>query len=142
MSRLRTAPTPRGRTARWENTARNEHTITWLGEHTFVARKEASGYWNLYYQVSEGDLRVALMDFATGIRDAWNQVTDWFKTDEPEQFMAAAATSQGAAPANADACEKCGKSGDEKCVTGSGKKVKENGGYHTVRAELRQSLGL
>jgi hypothetical protein len=32
-----------------------------------------------------------------------------------------------------DTCPKCGMFGDDKCVTKSGKPVKENGGYHAVR---------
>lgn len=147
--------TPKGQAAKWTRANKTTWNVDFKG-YQFEGVKQ-DGTWTLFLLADEPVPAVESSEKT--LRGFWNEVTEYFKTnqalvlaaiafhdkdaletvtgetaeDEPETSEPAATT---------DECPKCHKSGDEKCVTGSGKKVKENGGYHAVRVELREALGL
>lgn len=144
--------TPKGQAATWTRTSKTTWDVEFKG-YQFEGVKQ-DGIWNLYLVADEPV--IAIESGEKTLRQFWNVATEYFKTSQPLALAAIALHDENAlaqvtedeapeapeAPVATDECPKCHKSGDEKCVTGSGKKVKENGGYHTARLELREALGL
>lgn len=109
--------------------------------YSFTARK-IDGTWNLFvWNEMADDWSDVEVEAQSALRPFWNAVTAFFQTSEDYQvanplegYVVEDNNTPDVEPADpADLCPKCGKFGDEKCVTSSGKAVKENGGYHAVR---------
>lgn len=129
---MTTATATKPRAAVWTHASATTWDVLYDG-NAYVARK-VDGFWDLFVwdantqDWADTDITAKLGRTARQ-HQFWKDVTLFFKDgDEREVFdrLAARAMAQ-------DACPKCGASGDEKCQTKTGKKVKENGGFHTVR---------
>ncbi len=142
------------RAAVWTRTDKTSWNVEYNG-YSFAGIK-TDGTWSLivWNEIAD-DWADALDTDETALRPFWNAVTAWLPTSdyvtpnplkgysvtdaEVDEAVASINAEHAAdaaiqlAEAEGDECPKCHMSGDSKCVTKSGKTVKENGGYHAVR---------
>lgn len=100
-----------------------KNTCVWLAENLAQVTNPLKGYVPPAEDADDSDVAAAVASIvAEHAADAAIQ-------------LAEAEGVNTAVNAHDDTCPKCGMFGDDKCVTKSGKAVKENGGYHAARLE-------
>lgn len=129
---MTTATMTKPRAATWTHASDTTWDVKYDG-HDYVARK-VDGYWELYiWDVRTDDWAdtniSSLLGRTSRQHQFWKDVTLFFKEGDEQAVLDRLV----AETEPRDACPTCGVTGDAKCTTKSGKKVKENGGRHAVR---------
>ena len=129
--------------SKWTHTSSLTWDATYNG-YSLAARK-VEGQWNVFlWNEMADDWETVLIFPKAGIRGFWKNTCVWLAenlaqvTNPLNGYVPPAEDADDSDVAAAvasitDTCPKCGMFGDDKCVTKSGKAVKENGGYHAVR---------
>lgn len=146
-------PTRKGHAAVWTRSGKTTYDVHFEGLLWHVWKSPTTNRWSLdYYSEELGETRLALMDAGSSIREIWNEVTDYFKTDDWKVLVDACRTeareaaveeppASGTSASAADRlaaveCPTCGATGLDKCHTSTGKTVKEHHGFHVARLQL------
>lgn len=109
-----------------------KNTCVWLAENLAEVTNPLVGYVPPAEDADDSDVAAAVTSIiAERSADAAVQLAEAEGTPAVDEVASAAVHAM--IDSWEDTCPKCGMFGNDKCVTKSGKAVKENGGYHAVR---------